>query len=145
MAVHQLPVDPDDRRDDVGDVYFIACNNEFVKAGFARFSVDERLKELQTGCPYDLKVIGVLHAARARAERWFHHAMREDRVRGEWFKLTDRVRLMIHNVNKGFWPTSAAEVEWLFEFGHVPEVAQVAEQMYISPAPDPNGSCSTPA
>jgi hypothetical protein len=126
-----------------GDVYFVACRNEFVKVGFA-LNVDQRLKELQTGCPYELTVIGVLRDTSALAERWFHAAMRSERGRGEWFKLTDRVRLLIQAVNDGFYPLKAEEIKALFAAIHRPGVAEFIKQEYSSPAPDPNGSCSTP-
>ena len=128
-----------------GDIYFVACQNEFVKVGFASFSVEERLAQLQTGCPHELTAIGVLRHHRMCAEKWFHEAMRHDRHRGEWFKLNDRARLMVHHVNSGFYPTSAEEVKLLYKYGHIPEVARLAPELYISTAPDSEESCSTPA
>ena len=125
MRLCSVPVDRDHRRDRVGHVYFVACNNEFVKIGFA-FDVKERLAELQTSCPYELVQIGLLGPTRARTEKWFHDAMREERVRGEWFKLNERVRLMVHYVNRGFYPTLAIDVDTMFRNVHLPEIARQA-------------------
>ncbi len=128
-----------------GHVYFIACDNRFVKVGFT-YDVEVRLAELQTGCPFELKVIGVLRDTTMIAEKWFHAAMRGARHRGEWFNLTDRVRLIIHEVNQGFYPLDAVQVAAFFRVVHLPEVARLASEGYISIAPDSHPeSCSAPA
>lgn len=129
-----------------GDIYFVACQNQFVKVGFTNFDVERRIAELQTGCPHELTLIGVLRAHNMCAEKWFHQAMRVDHHRLEWFNLNDRARLMVHHVNSGFYPASAEEVALLYLHGHEPEVAKLAPRLYLPSAPDPDPeSCSTPA
>lgn len=97
----------------IGSVYFIGCDNRFVKIGFAR-NVAERLADLQTGCPFELRIIGELPGAAASMELVFHEVLSRLRFRGEWFELTDRLRLMIHEINSGARPDAILAVEALY-------------------------------
>lgn len=98
---------------DVGNVYFVVCRNEFVKIGFA-VDVRDRFGDLQTGCPYELKLVGVLPEVPFKAEKWFHILLRALHVRGEWFRLTDRVRLLIHLINSGARPDCLLELRRIY-------------------------------
>lgn len=70
-----------------GFVYFIGCgrpNPAHVKIGFTAGRPYKRLRALQTGCPFDLTVIGYAFGCRAM-EREFHEYLRDYHVGGEWF------------------------------------------------------------
>jgi len=97
----------------IGSVYFIACDNRFVKIGFAR-NVVERLAELQTGCPFKLRIIGELPGVAPSMESVFHEVLSQLRFRGEWFELTDRLRLMIHEINSGARPDALLAAKALY-------------------------------
>jgi hypothetical protein len=66
-----------------------------VKIGFTRAGeLGYRIKHLQTGCPYPLKVIAQTTGLPAR-EREIHKTLTADRLTGEWFDWTPRVQALI--------------------------------------------------
>lgn len=62
----------------------------------------QRLTEMQTGCPYELKLIGRIHCQSEKhayqVESNAHIAFRDFSYRGEWFRYTDRVRRAISTI-----------------------------------------------
>lgn len=74
----------------VGQLYFIATEDlSYVKIGWTSTAPAKRAKELQTGCPHRLVVIGRIRPADIGLElawhtRWSHFRVRPD---GEWFTL----------------------------------------------------------
>ena len=81
-------------------VYFIIAlgKPKRIKIGKSR-DPEKRLKELQTGCPYKLKLDGTIkcnsdkHAL--EIEKAAHDFFSYKHARGEWFKCTDHVRYKI--------------------------------------------------
>lgn len=84
-------------------VYFIKTEAlpPMVKIGKAR-NPEERMATLQTGCPYELKLIGTvtcrsdMHAE--AAEKRLHAHFQAERTRGEWFRYTDRVARIVASI-----------------------------------------------
>lgn len=75
-------------------IYFIACQ-EFVKIGIAA-NVDDRLNQMQTGNPYELRLLKVMESANAEQdEESIHCALERYRIRGEWFKLPPDVLALV--------------------------------------------------
>ena len=111
MKLVYMPMSEMDQRQ--GNVYFVACDNRYVKIGFAA-DVPARLSELQVGCPFELKQLGVFGDVPEVCERWFHAVLRDEHVRGEWFNLTETVRLLIHKINAGARPQAVLEVARLY-------------------------------
>lgn len=69
--------------------YFIqAVSGGPIKIGKA-FLPKARLKDLQIGNPEELQLVGVLGEDREEA---LHRQFREERIRGEWFEATERLR-----------------------------------------------------
>ena len=67
-------------------VYFIhAPESGVVKIGSAA-DPEKRLRELQTGCPTPLRLIGRSACPSDTAEKELHQKFTADRVRGEWFR-----------------------------------------------------------
>lgn len=95
----------------IGNVYFVS-GAEFVKIGFAT-DLKQRLKELQIGCPHDLKIVAVIEGAAPSMERIVHAAFEESRVRGEWFKLDERLESLIAALNLGMQPKNADALDRL--------------------------------
>ena len=62
-----------------------------VKIGVTDRDVENRLAELQTGNPRKLRIVRVLEGDEAE-ERRLHELFAEERLLGEWFRLSDRVR-----------------------------------------------------
>jgi len=72
-------------------IYFIqAGKNGPIKIGQTENDVENRIKQLQTGCPYKLKVVWLYYG-----DRWTEAALHErfasDRIRGEWFNSTEKL------------------------------------------------------
>jgi hypothetical protein len=79
-----------------GYVYFALQEDDLrwrgrVKIGWAK-DPSARIRELQVGNPFRLKLIGQLPGTR-EAERWVHDQLREHRTGGEWFLLLDGITL----------------------------------------------------
>jgi hypothetical protein len=81
-----------------GNIYFIeAVGADLVKIGFTTRWVSQRLREIQTCCPFELKLLTSLEDYPGR--EWTAHALfATQHVRGEWYRLDDRMRLFIEQV-----------------------------------------------
>lgn len=74
-------------------VYFVKAWGEcpLIKIGKANDPL-ERVRKLQTGCPFKLKLMGMVkcrseyHAL--QVEKFTHELFRKQRRRGEWFRLS---------------------------------------------------------
>lgn len=68
-------------------IYVIGCN-EFtpVKIGYTKYTIAQRLIRLQTGCPFELKIVACFPGS-MDTEKLLHRSLREYRVRGEWFEF----------------------------------------------------------
>ena len=100
LLEHQYdPDDPYSAR--TGYVYFISWGEENpVKIGWSH-TVGKRLISLQTSFPFDLKVLGVIPGYE-RLEKEIHQLFSEDRIRGEWFRWTDRLAQLIDESEKEY-------------------------------------------
>jgi len=81
----------------IGYVYFIK-NGEYnqVKIGWSdRPSIRE--KELQTGNPNQLKIIGVLPSQESSVETFLHDRYKIYHIRGEWFKYEGELKTFIED------------------------------------------------
>lgn len=68
-------------------VYFIQCGPAGpIKIGITKRGLERRrLRALQTGCPYELHLLGSVFGDEAD-ERALHRKFREHHIRGEWFR-----------------------------------------------------------
>lgn len=82
-----------DRLED-GFVYF-AINEEHAmcKIGYS-VSPSKRLKELQTSCPYILKIQKTV-VGDIQMERLFHKIYKDYKITGEWFKLIGELKRFV--------------------------------------------------
>lgn len=69
-------------------IYFVRCC-EFVKIGVAVDPI-ARLLTLQTGCPFDMQLIGVA-PGKDKEETELHRLFMQDHYRGEWFVWTKQI------------------------------------------------------
>lgn len=78
-------------------IYFIQCmdSKKHIKIGVAR-NVQRRIDELQTGCPYELKLIAQMHLTSRTAayslESDLHRRLKRFNIRGEWFSKKVRLK-----------------------------------------------------
>lgn len=76
-------------------VYFIeAVGAGLVKIGFTDGNPEDRLKQLQTGCPHALRLRAAMHGDLNR-EKAMHQQFAHLRESGEWFRLTLEVEAYI--------------------------------------------------
>lgn len=75
-------------------VYFIVAMShpKRIKVGKAK-DPEQRMKALQTGCPYKLSLRSVIKCRDDRhafaMERAMHELLKNERKQGEWFRCTD--------------------------------------------------------
>lgn len=70
-------------------VYFIASGRDIIKVGMAK-DVGKRVRALQTGGPFEMKVIHKIEVAAERVaalEKLIHKRLKRYRIRGEWFRV----------------------------------------------------------
>lgn len=66
-------------------IYFIQYGtNGPIKIGYTDNDVQTRLNQLQTGCPYELKLLWV-YTDNFYTESQIHEMFSHERIRGEWF------------------------------------------------------------
>lgn len=83
-----------------GVVYFIRSGDSgAIKIGYAGNLV-ERLKELQIGNPCELAVVLAIPGDHG-IERRFHSMFARDRIRGEWFAMSERMAAVIGQLTEG--------------------------------------------
>jgi hypothetical protein len=77
-------------------VYFATCRQTgTVKIG-SSLEPYARLKELQTAHPFELKIEAILPGG--TDEEWeYHRRFADERLKGEWFKLSEMIELIIKN------------------------------------------------
>jgi hypothetical protein len=63
--------------------YFIGAEDGPVKIGVTT-NASQRLESLQTGCPYPVRLLAIIHAGRS-LERAYHRYFDQHRLSGEWF------------------------------------------------------------
>lgn len=73
-------------------IYFIeATGAGLLKIGFTDRDPEQRLKELQTGCPHALRLLAT-QPGNQEIERAWHQEYGHLRTTGEWFRIDDRLR-----------------------------------------------------
>lgn len=67
-------------------IYFIQSGNGGpIKIGFTESDVQARFSQLQTGSPYPLTLLGVIHGDQ-NAEKALHEKFKAHHIRNEWFE-----------------------------------------------------------
>ncbi len=72
-----------------GNVYLIACSEPLsVKVGYTKGDPRFRLRQLQTGCPTKLVLLGWFPGD-LEDEKSLHDDLAEHRLTGEWFAVNE--------------------------------------------------------
>lgn len=77
-----------------GYVYFMQAG-DYIKIGYSA-TIHKRVKQLQTGCPYELKLLLALKGTLS-TEKAFHKRFQEERYNNEWFNYSFRIREFIES------------------------------------------------
>ena len=82
-------------------VYFIEVKDGPIKIGYTSRSIGQRFKELQSGCPYPLKVLAVIDEGDLLMERRLHESYSLWRVpfTNEWYERDPLMRF-VESINK---------------------------------------------
>lgn len=81
----------------IGKVYFVLCvEANAVKIGFTHGLVEKRLSSIQTGCPYELKLVAAIKGTRL-LESQFHKRYANLNIGFEWFRFEGK---LLNFVNK---------------------------------------------
>jgi hypothetical protein len=85
------------------NLYFVQtdCAEGHIKIGVGA-NVIYRIAQMQTGCPYTLKLLKIVRNA-SHFEKALHAEFAADNLHGEWFRKTDRL-LQVIDVLEGFDP-----------------------------------------
>ena len=97
-------------------IYFIAQGDKYVKIGVAQ-NPEQRLVELQTGNPYKLRLM-VAFPGGKEEEAWIHKQFECGRLRGEWFRITDGLILILAEwiKCKDFKELSRRVIDWQYVY-----------------------------
>jgi hypothetical protein len=72
-------------------VYFISNGKGAVKIGQTASNISIRLAQLQGASPYRLKVCALIDSSdQKRLERELHKSLKDCRLEGEWFEMTEK-------------------------------------------------------
>lgn len=86
IAEKKKPPKPEKTYDDF--VYLVHASGHW-KLGVSQ-NVEQRLRELQTGCPFRVEIVKFWKSEQAaKVERALHRRFAEHRMEGEWFKLPE--------------------------------------------------------
>jgi len=78
-------------------IYFIQCGtNGPIKIGYTNKDVKERTAQLQTACPYELKLLWVTDGG-TEEEQSIHENLKHENIRGEWFRPAEDVFFTIRD------------------------------------------------
>ncbi|MEO6381961.1 MAG: GIY-YIG nuclease family protein [Nitrobacter sp.] len=76
------------------NIYVIAAGRRHVKIGISK-DVEKRLRGIQTGCPYSVRLVKAWNTTRAREiERKAHQILARYRWAGEWFDLPTQAAVL---------------------------------------------------
>lgn len=71
-------------------VYFATIREQNVVKIGCSFEPESRLKEIQVGCPYPVRIEATLPGSHEE-EKALHRRFADDRLRGEWFTITPMI------------------------------------------------------
>lgn len=83
-------------------IYFIGIKGEAdgpVKIGKTS-NLEQRLAAHQISNHQDLELLAFVECPRP-IEKWIHRLHRDDNIRGEWFKRTERLKALMEAASKG--------------------------------------------
>jgi hypothetical protein len=76
-------------------LYFIGCNDYAVKIGFTE-DIHKRLKQLQTGNPYELKLLHLIDDINPQLESFVHEFFESKLIKNEWYDHKVISQIIIH-------------------------------------------------
>jgi hypothetical protein len=86
-----------------GDYVYFFVNEDygFCKIGYSKNPLG-RINELQTGCPFSLRILGFIEGDR-KIEKKFHKRFWANRTRGEWFRYEGKLKQFCKDTFNGYY------------------------------------------
>ena len=121
------------------DVVYAVRVQEFIKIGFTGRGTDQRMKEMQTGNPYVLELIGCADGS-MEAETAIHRLLKPYNVRGEWFtdhpdvldvvdKIVNNDRAWINSIQPRYFAWAVRNVRDEMEHMDTPDALTFEEKL----------------
>lgn len=106
-------------------VYLIECvGSDFYKIGYAA-NPEQRLKELQIGCPYELNIANTFPGGLLE-EKELHARYTNSAVRGEWFQINkDSLEVYKFMALEKWMPYVDYMIDEAFSRGSIEEIKSV--------------------
>ena len=77
-------------------VYFLYCEElNRIKIGITS-DLDQRINQIQSCCPSKLELIATFWNCTSECEKRFHSKFEEDRLNGEWFIFSDKMKEFLY-------------------------------------------------
>lgn len=101
LAMEQLEafkgeLNQDPHRGGICEIYFMQAGKGPIKIGFST-NIKSRLPEIQRWHPEEIRLLKTVKG-RIEGEKDIHRLFREDRIRGEWFKPSDKLMAFINGL-----------------------------------------------
>jgi DNA-binding NarL/FixJ family response regulator len=98
-------------------IYFIQSQESFedgpIKIGYTDDpDLRSRLRDLQVGNPYELKVLGVIAEGDYTLEKELHDRFSDTRLQGEWFKCSISLQGFIKRNSRGYYWGKSDHNNW---------------------------------
>lgn len=83
-----------------GMVYCVECEG-FYKIGVTSYGIRKRLQSIQTGNPFEVKILWVARTNDiGKYERIIHNQLKDNHVRGEWYDIPKIAAKQLRNIVK---------------------------------------------
>lgn len=102
---------PNARRGDKRVYFALAEDQQLVKIGVGR-NVWKRLEQIQTSCPYKLRIVAVLEDGHLK-EQELHRRFAAYRLQGEWFRYEGELKSFIDEICICFNKRAEASAEYV--------------------------------
>lgn len=95
-----------------------------------------RMRDLQVGNPYPLKVLGVIAAGNTRLEEYIHEVFAVYRMCGEWFSYSEALDKFITQYTAGYaWGRAGEKIKLSKKMKALLAPAKVMPPVYINSVP----------
>jgi hypothetical protein len=79
-------------------VYCVECEG-FYKIGVTSYGIRKRLQSIQTGNPFEVKIVWVKRTNNVgKYERTIHQQLKDSHVRGEWYAIPRVLALELKHI-----------------------------------------------
>ena len=100
LEAFKKELNQDPHRGGICQIYFMQAGNGPIKIGFST-NIKSRLPEIQRWHPEEIRLLKMV-TGRIEGERDIHRLFKEDRIRGEWFKPSEKLMAFINGLQDSY-------------------------------------------